>query len=58
MNKLDSSLTPLQIKSLFDLLKGEEGKVEIPSMLENFTGEHTDTVDFKKAMARKIADHI
>ena len=56
--KLDSSLTPLQIKALFDLLKNEEGKVEIPYLLDNLTGEHQDTVDFKKLMAKKISDHI
>lgn len=58
MTRLDSSLTQLQIKALFDLLKNEDGKVEIHVMMDNFTGEQVDTVDFKKVIARKIGEHI
>ena len=58
MMRLDASLTPLQIKSLFDTLKNDEGRVEIYLMLENFTGEQNETVDFKKVMAKRISEHI
>ncbi len=58
MQKLDSTLSPLQIKSLFELLKNPEtGTVEIPNLIENLTGE-VCSVNFRKDMDKKISEFI
>lgn len=56
MNKIDNSLSPLQIKSLFEQLKGPDNTVEVLKLIVNLTGEHCDTVDFRKETEKKISN--
>ena len=58
LSKIDASLTPLQLKSLFGTLKNNESnRVEIPFLIENLTGDVASS-NFKKEMQRKISDFI
>ncbi|CDW87512.1 ef hand family protein [Stylonychia lemnae] len=57
--KVDSSLNPLQIKSLYELLKNsDDNKVEVAQIIKNLTGEQADTVNFKKIMTKRIQDYL
>jgi len=54
LSKIDASLTPLQLKSLFETLKNNESnRVEISFLIENLTGDVASS-NFKKEMQRKI----
>jgi hypothetical protein len=41
--KVDSNLSNLQLKSLFDSLKNKDGKIDISKLMINLTGCKTDT---------------
>jgi Ca2+-binding EF-hand superfamily protein len=59
LKKLDPELNNIQIKNMFNELKHEgHGKVEIPLLIANLTGEQMDTVDFRNKMFKLIWNHI
>ena len=58
MKILDPSVNCLQQKAMFNELKNKDGKVEIPFLLENLTGEKHETVDFRNSIFRKIQGHL
>jgi uncharacterized Fe-S center protein len=55
---VDPALTPLQVRSLFDTLKDQEGKVAVYQLMNNLTGQECETVDFKRNTEKKLSNYI
>lgn len=59
LHKLDSSLSQLQVKSLFDNLKHpSKNTVEVETLIQNLAGEYCNTRNFKKQIEKRISDFI
>jgi len=58
MRNLDQSISDVQIKALFNTIKGADGKVEVPNLVRNFTGKAYETVDFRNKIFKQIYTEI
>ena len=56
--RLDASFSESQCKSLFDKLKGPDGKVNVTDMIFNFTGSEHDTVDYKDKIYKELYQEV
>lgn len=56
--RIDPSFSDGQCKALFDKLKNQEERVEIPLLVNNICGSQKDTVDYKNSMMKQLYQDI
>jgi hypothetical protein len=58
LRNLDQSMSDVQIRSLFNQVRNDDGTVTIADLVRNLTGKPYETADFRNATYKKIYKEI